>query len=515
MHSNPSVTPDRPVLVPSPDDTLMIDIDFFDQSGRFNPNTVLFSPRDDARRASSLWTRMFGGLMVLRGKIWAKSYLNTHFGERGTSAVMLSSIRETGQVRKTDFMKTVAECTLRYETLSEAARVNGRGLQLLFSPPQLKNLPQIVFDHIASIDWQNLPYREFPNVTAKMADNICRFVDALEPAPVNDVFVDSLDAFSVKFRQWASNPPVKDAESRQPELGRLDLDSNFGQARDDIADKIAQGITDYRRSRGPVSRGLQSTMQASTPTTMESTPPTEFNSAEAVPLHSVLSAEIKQQRDKRFFQISTLYEMDRCNLVSYLEFGKDVFSTDTDFTMVEKFLSFGERGLKVVLPFLNDAQIQQLHQKFRQLQSELPAIKSELEKKRAEGGADADTDLFADDDIDRDQLERINLSEFDQWQRISEEDLRKILRWVHELDIPSSTPQDEQLVRQLQSMTERLEAWVNDPISGRRQTYPELERAGKLLRNATRQFLDNLEKFRASLEAAKNHYKNKMYKKKI
>ncbi|MEY3720200.1 MAG: hypothetical protein RL618_719, partial [Pseudomonadota bacterium] len=53
---------------------LMLDIDFFDLNGKWNPRVVLFSAASDPQRARSGLTKIFAGLMKFQARRWAENY---------------------------------------------------------------------------------------------------------------------------------------------------------------------------------------------------------------------------------------------------------------------------------------------------------------------------------------------------------------------------------------------------------------------------------------------------------
>ena len=85
------------------DRELLIDIDFFDAQGRWNPHHVVFCAAEDGARAKSLWTRCFRGFMALHGKLWAKNYLDNRFSDRAESKQLIQQIRQAGYVDKKIF----------------------------------------------------------------------------------------------------------------------------------------------------------------------------------------------------------------------------------------------------------------------------------------------------------------------------------------------------------------------------------------------------------------------------
>lgn len=63
---------------PSPEqatsDTLMLDIDFLDPKGHWNPKVVLFSKETARERSQSVLVKLFGGIMKLQARRWAENY---------------------------------------------------------------------------------------------------------------------------------------------------------------------------------------------------------------------------------------------------------------------------------------------------------------------------------------------------------------------------------------------------------------------------------------------------------
>ena len=136
------------------DRELLIDIDFFDAQGRWNPTHVVFCPAEDQARAKSLWTRCFRGFMALHGKLWAKNYLSSHFRNKPESKVLLEQIKRSGIVDNKMFRDTVAQCTLLYEDLEQVATGKVLGENRIVPASPIKDLDKIVSQHFLKIDWK-------------------------------------------------------------------------------------------------------------------------------------------------------------------------------------------------------------------------------------------------------------------------------------------------------------------------------------------------------------------------
>lgn len=460
----------------------MIDVDFFDAAGHFEPHKVLFSPREDVQRTSSLWTRAFGGLMALHGKIWAKSYLTTHFRGSNESEALLRQIRETGMVGKSAFIDTVAECTLRYETLAQAARVKGGVLQQLFSPPSLKNLPRLVFDHIASIDWSNLKNDHYASVTAQMGHNICRFINVLEPVLQNDEFVNRLYSFQTLYRTWAmdqcegENTPRFEGWSQE-----------VFKAREKIANDIEQSIKSYREQRGlsavPFPNPLPQKILAEGSRDSVS----ETGLASKAALICLLKGLQNSVRTgyKDFFEI-----MERCDLINYLEFGESAFSLNTDFSALEKLLSLKEDHLEIL--FKNKEQRAAFMKLLLQLKESLPDIRKRLKDASLKESELIEEGVFDQKNIDTDLLAEFDPSSFSNWPSLSEYDGRKVRDWVDALSVDSHTPEEKRLVTDIQSMSQRLTEWLGTKESARLNDHPHLYRMASELKYACSNFMTNL-----------------------
>jgi len=89
---------------------LMLDIDFFDLNGKWNPRVVLFSAASDPQRARSGLTKIFAGLMKFQARRWAENYflgaLATEEGpgpNRQAIEKFLENIKRKGVVEEKEF----------------------------------------------------------------------------------------------------------------------------------------------------------------------------------------------------------------------------------------------------------------------------------------------------------------------------------------------------------------------------------------------------------------------------
>jgi hypothetical protein len=89
---------------------LMLDIDFFDLNGKWNPRVVLFSAASDPQRARSGLTKIFAGLMKFQARRWTENYflgaLATEEGpgpNRQAIEKFLENIKRKGVVEEKEF----------------------------------------------------------------------------------------------------------------------------------------------------------------------------------------------------------------------------------------------------------------------------------------------------------------------------------------------------------------------------------------------------------------------------
>lgn len=226
---------------------LLIDIDFFDAHGRWNPTHVVFCAAENEARAKSLWTRCFRGFMALHGKLWAKNYLSSHFKNKPEATKLLRTIQETGMVDNRSFRETVAHCTLLYENLNNADLKEPQKKYQIVTESPIQNLEKIVIQHFKEIDWEKLSNeRKFDWVTLDMAHNIERIFENLTPNEHNDKVALAFREFMGHFDKWVGDPPARSGAQPTPmEQFSLAVESIQYQERADIADIIFGAIDKY------------------------------------------------------------------------------------------------------------------------------------------------------------------------------------------------------------------------------------------------------------------------------
>lgn len=237
-HSNGETQADR---------ELLIDIDFFDAQGRWNPTHVVFCTAEDKTRAKSLWTRCFRGLMALHGKLWAKNYLSSHFQNKPEATKLLQTIQETGVVDNRSFRETVAHCTLLYENLNNADLKEPQKKYQVVTESPIQNLEKIVIQHFKEIDWKKLSNEcKFDWVTLDMAHNIERIFENLTPNEHNDKVALAFREFMGHFDKWVGDLPANSgAQLTLIDQFLLADESIQYQKRADITDIIFGAIDKY------------------------------------------------------------------------------------------------------------------------------------------------------------------------------------------------------------------------------------------------------------------------------
>lgn len=192
------------------DRELLIDIDFFDAQGRWNPRHIVFCAAEDGARAKSLWTRCFRGLMALHGKLWAKNYLNSHFQKRSESTQLVQQIKQSGYVDKKMFQSTVAQCTLLYEDLEQVR--NGKAVtphSIIHSSP-IEDIDKVVVQHFLQTDWEQWRTEtQLNQITLNMADNITKIMKNLQPSTANDQVAKKFRNCLDFFDQYLEKNPLK------------------------------------------------------------------------------------------------------------------------------------------------------------------------------------------------------------------------------------------------------------------------------------------------------------------
>ncbi|MEY3695754.1 MAG: hypothetical protein RL083_1579 [Pseudomonadota bacterium] len=185
------------------DREMLVDIDFFDANGRWNPKSVVFCAAEDPARAKRLWTRCFRGVMALHGKLWAKNYLSSHFQNKSESRNFLEQIKKEGFVDNRAFRDTVAKCTLLYENLEQVASGKIVRKNRLVTVSPITDVDKIVSQYLFLINWKDLADgNHFSWLTLEAATNIKKILQGLTPNKNNDQFVQKLREFMNQYDKW-------------------------------------------------------------------------------------------------------------------------------------------------------------------------------------------------------------------------------------------------------------------------------------------------------------------------
>jgi len=229
------------------DRELLIDIDFFDAQGRWNPTHVVFCPAEDQARAKSLWTRCFRGLMALHGKLWAKNYLSSHFENKPESKALLEQIKHSGIVDNKTFRETVAQCTLLYEDLGQVATGKVVGENRIVPASPIKDLDKMVSQHFLKINWKECAEKkQFEWLTLDVARNIQKILNELNPNERNDQVAEQLRDFMGKYEKWLGDLPKKvEGVKSLIDIVVEAVDQKEYKDRGKIADIIFDAVDDY------------------------------------------------------------------------------------------------------------------------------------------------------------------------------------------------------------------------------------------------------------------------------
>jgi hypothetical protein len=229
------------------DRELLIDIDFFDAKGRWNPTGVVFCAAEDQARANSLWTRCFRGFMALHGKLWAKNYLSSHFRNKPESNGLLQQINKSGFVDKKSLQETIAHCTLLYEDLEKVATGKVVGENRIVPASPIKDLEKIVSQHFLKIDWKECAEeKKFEWITLDLARNIQKILNELTPNEKNDQVAEQLREFMGQYENWLGDPPKKaEGVTSLIDVVLKAADQKENKHREEIADIIFDAVDDY------------------------------------------------------------------------------------------------------------------------------------------------------------------------------------------------------------------------------------------------------------------------------
>jgi len=234
------------------DREMLVDIDFFDANGRWNPKSVVFCAAEDPARAKRLWTRCFRGVMALHGKLWAKNYLSSHFQNKSESRNFLEQIKKEGFVDNRAFRDTVAKCTLLYENLEQVAsgKIVRKNRLLTVSP--ITDVDKIVSQYFFQINWKDLADRNhFSWLTLEAATNIKKILQGLNPNKNNDQFVQKLREFMNQYDKWLDKQiEVKEGPKSMIDIVLEASDKKQYTQREKIADVMFAAADDYMQRSG-------------------------------------------------------------------------------------------------------------------------------------------------------------------------------------------------------------------------------------------------------------------------
>jgi hypothetical protein len=338
------------------DRELLIDIDFFDAKGRWNPTHVVFCPAEDQARAKSLWTRCFRGFMALHGKLWAKNYLSSHFRNKSESKALLEQIKRSGIVDNKIFRETVAQCTLLYEDLGQVATGKVVGENRIVPASPIKDLEKIVSQHFLHIKWDEWTAEsDFKRITLPAAQNIKNLIQKLKIDESNDHLIDELSNLMYRYQNWVDSL-TKKSSAPEENSGRITSAIAIDRDRDlnNICTIITEQIARYRKQREAQE-----------------------------PVKTLLDA-IDKQKDywtgKGFFHISFVGHLEASGLVDYLKRGNAGFIEEADLMEAERILNLPADQFRKQASFLSDQEFALLQKRFEKLKKELPKIKAEIQK---------------------------------------------------------------------------------------------------------------------------------------
>jgi hypothetical protein len=305
------------------DRELLIDIDFFDAKGRWNPTGVVFCAAEDQARANSLWTRCFRGFMALHGKLWAKNYLSNNFRDRPESKALLQQIKRSGIVENKAFRETVAK---------------------------------VVSQHFLQINWKAWQKEsDFQRITLPAAQNICNFIKKLKIDESNDTLINDLSDLMERYQKWVDSIAAKPSATDKTPTRISDVITDLQESDlSNICTIISEQIAEYRKQREAQE-----------------------------PVKALLEA-IDRQKDywtkKGFFNISFVGHLEASGLLDYLKRGNAGFIAEADLKEAERILNLPADQFRNQASFLNDQEFALLHKRFEKLKKELPKIKAEIHK---------------------------------------------------------------------------------------------------------------------------------------
>jgi len=341
------------------DRELLIDIDFFDAQGRWNPTHVVFCLAEDQARAKSLWTRCFRGFMALHGKLWAKNYLSSHFRNKPESKALLEQIKRSGIVDNKNFRETVAQCTLLYEDLGKVATGKVVGENRIVPASPIKDLDKTVARHFLQIKWDKwVGEDDFKRITLPAAKNIENLIQKLKIDESNDRLIDELSNLMERYQTWVTGLTEKDGASEENPSRITNAVANYQAT---YVNSIYTIITDQIQSYRDQRKAQE-------------------------PIKALLDA-IDKQKDywisKGRFNTSFVGYLEASGLLDYLRRGNAGFIEEADLSVAERILKLTSDQLRRQADFLSDQEFALLQKRFEELKKELPMIKAVIQSGEA------------------------------------------------------------------------------------------------------------------------------------
>lgn len=340
LSHGPTINTSVPAEGSSHDRRLLIDIDFFDEEGRWNPRKVLFCASDRTERASSLWTRCFGGLMSLHAKLWVKNYLKTQFPQLEQSQNMIKQINETGFVDEKNFIETAIHCSMLAQ--EQAKLIDQEKLaeaHPMTANPLLKNIGSLVSKYMTRIDWSTWGEEQFQQMTSTMAVNIRDFLKNLPIEERNHSLVKTLNDMMNRYLEW---------------LNKENKAYPVYEIRNSILETITEAITEYKERR-----------EKEEPITS---------------LVEKIDTEMYKWDRKGFGSLSFASQLKESGLVDYLRRGRSGFVEDGDLKKAKTIVELPIEKLRLFLDFLDESEFKFLQKRFEQFRMDMPALSIEIQR---------------------------------------------------------------------------------------------------------------------------------------
>jgi hypothetical protein len=197
---------------------MMIDVEFFDDAGRWNPRKVLFSAARDEARAASLKVRLFGGIMRMHAVVWAKNYVKSKFGDHDPRVnALLTTIKQSSAISYTRFLPLLAERE-NYPDHAPNPALAGNptgGAERKAFEPHLTNAVEVLRDQMRSFDWKCRDESCYEALNFPTAQRMAYFIDSLAPHKENDELVKKIWGFVTHYERWSEK---KFDDSKQTNL---------------------------------------------------------------------------------------------------------------------------------------------------------------------------------------------------------------------------------------------------------------------------------------------------------